>query len=122
MNLLKQSLSSKGYEKVEAALKTNKFLGQICSKEAILNENSYWYVRHVPIFPYSGSRELMTTAWIRFTLFGEPSETKPWGYMFFGHHLCINVFVVGQQMVIGPVFVGAEPCVSFDSASINLER
>ncbi|KAK1531230.1 hypothetical protein CPAR01_10879, partial [Colletotrichum paranaense] len=44
-----------------------------------------------------------------FTLFGEPSETEPWGYMLFGHHLCLNVFIARQQMVIGPVFIGAEP-------------
>lgn len=29
--------------------------------------------------------------------------------MLFGHHLCLNVFIAGQQMVIGPVFLGAEP-------------
>ncbi|KAL6404385.1 hypothetical protein AUP68_13777 [Ilyonectria robusta] len=47
-----------------------------------------------------------------FTLFGKPSETESWGYMFFGHHLGLNVFVNRQQMVIGPVFLGAEPCES----------
>ncbi|KAH6950287.1 hypothetical protein BKA56DRAFT_606726 [Ilyonectria sp. MPI-CAGE-AT-0026] len=86
--LLKASLSEKGYEKVRGGMKTNKFLGEICGREAILNELSYW-----------------------FTLFGEPSETEPWGFMFFGHHVCLNVFVYRQQMVIGPVFLGAEPCV-----------
>lgn len=29
--------------------------------------------------------------------------------MLFGHHLCLNVFIARQQMVIGPVFLGAEP-------------
>lgn len=44
-----------------------------------------------------------------FLLFGTPDEDEPWGYTFFGHHLCLNVFVVGRQMTIGPVFIGAEP-------------
>ncbi|KAF4773411.1 hypothetical protein HER10_EVM0000103 [Colletotrichum scovillei] len=86
IGLLEQSLSPSGFAKVRGAMKVNKFLGEICGKEAILNEHSY-----------------------SFTLFGEPSETEPWGYMLFGHHLCLNVFIACQQMVIGPVFIGAEP-------------
>ncbi|GES58479.1 DUF3500-domain-containing protein [Aspergillus terreus] len=86
--LVKQSLSPEGYDKVRAATKTNRFLGEICAKQAILNEDSYF-----------------------FTLFGNPSETTPWAYMLFGHHLCLNVFIIGQQLVVGPVFLGAEPCV-----------
>ncbi|KAK1699849.1 hypothetical protein BDP55DRAFT_689879 [Colletotrichum godetiae] len=86
IGLLKQSLSPGGFAKVRGAMKVNKFLGEICGKEVILNEHSY-----------------------SFTLFGVPSETEPWGYMLFGHHLCLNVFIARQQMVIGPVFIGAEP-------------
>ena len=44
-----------------------------------------------------------------FRLFGQPSITKPWGYTFFGHHLCLAVVAVGKRMVIGPTFMGAEP-------------
>lgn len=43
LELLKKSLSEAGFSKVTAAMKTNKFVGEICGKEAILNENSYWY-------------------------------------------------------------------------------
>jgi hypothetical protein len=42
-------------------------------------------------------------------LFGNPSLSSPWGYTFFGHHLCINVVFLGKRMVIGPTFMGAEP-------------
>lgn len=41
MEILKQSLSESGFAKVQGAMKTNKFLGEICGKEAILNEHSY---------------------------------------------------------------------------------
>jgi hypothetical protein len=44
-----------------------------------------------------------------FCLFGEPSETDPWGWQFFGHHLVLNCFVLGNQMVATPAFWGAEP-------------
>lgn len=38
-----------------------------------------------------------------------PSRTDPWGWTFFGHHLCLAVCFVGPRMVIGPTFMGAEP-------------
>ncbi|EQB53650.1 hypothetical protein CGLO_06609 [Colletotrichum gloeosporioides Cg-14] len=91
MNLVQSSLDDKGFDKVRGAMKTNKFLGELCSKKAILNEYSYF-----------------------FAIFGEPSETEPWSYMLFGHHLALNVFIARQQMVIGPVFIGAEPSIIDD--------
>ena len=44
-----------------------------------------------------------------FCLFGTPSATEPWGWQLFGHHLVLNCFVLGQQMVLTPAFWGAEP-------------
>lgn len=41
LELVKQSLSDRGWAKFRGAMKTNKFLGEICGKEAILNEKSY---------------------------------------------------------------------------------
>ncbi|KAL1634606.1 hypothetical protein SLS56_002300 [Neofusicoccum ribis] len=86
--LLRQSLGEKGFAKVRGATKTNRFLGEIANKRAILNEGSY---------------HLM--------LFGAPSATEPWGYTLTGHHLSLNIFVVGPQMTISPVFIGAEPSI-----------
>lgn len=45
--------------------------------------------------------------WI--TIMGEPSETEPWGWQLDGHHLIINYFVLGDQVVMTPMFVGSEP-------------
>ena len=45
--------------------------------------------------------------WI--TIMGEPSGTQPWGWQFEGHHLIINFFVLGDQVVMTPTFVGGEP-------------
>jgi len=44
-----------------------------------------------------------------FCLFGTPSAREPWGWQLFGHHLALNCFVLGQQMVLTPAFLGAEP-------------
>jgi hypothetical protein len=42
-------------------------------------------------------------------LYGEPSETEPWGWQMFGHHAALSCLVAGTQLVISPVFMGAEP-------------
>ena len=42
-------------------------------------------------------------------IFGEPSETEPWGWQLDGHHLVINYFVMGDQVVMSPNFWGTEP-------------
>jgi hypothetical protein len=42
-------------------------------------------------------------------VFGEPSATKPWMVQFGGHHLGINVTVVGKDYVLTPTHTGAQP-------------
>lgn len=43
------------------------------------------------------------------TVMGEPSEREPWGWQLDGHHLAINYFVLGDQVVMTPTFMGSEP-------------
>jgi hypothetical protein len=45
--------------------------------------------------------------WI--TVMGTPSATEPWGWQLDGHHLVINYFVLGDQVVMTPTFMGSEP-------------
>ena len=40
---------------------------------------------------------------------GIPSATEPWGWQLDGHHLVINFFVLGDQVVMTPAFWGGEP-------------
>jgi hypothetical protein len=84
--LLKASFSEAGYIKVLGCCLTNGFLGCLVNGPKVLNEHSY-----------------------NFRLFGPPSLDQPWGYTFFGHHLCLAVAILGKRMVIGPTFLGAEP-------------
>lgn len=44
-------------------------------------------------------------------IFGRPSEIKPWMVQFGGHHLGINVTVIGQTFVLTPTHTGAQPAV-----------
>jgi hypothetical protein len=46
------------------------------------------------------------------TVMGEPSKTKPWGWQVDGHHLIVNYFVLGDQVVMTPTFVGSEPVIA----------
>ena len=34
----------------------------------------------------------------------------PWGWQIDGHHLNLNFFVLGDQLVFTPSFMGSEPC------------
>jgi len=43
------------------------------------------------------------------SMFGEPSATEPWGWQLDGHHLVVNYFAMGDQVVLSPQFWGAEP-------------
>lgn len=44
-------------------------------------------------------------------LFGKPSETEPWMVQFGGHHLGVNVTVVGKHFVLTPTHTGTQPAV-----------
>jgi hypothetical protein len=86
LNLLAASMSQKGFEKAINCMRINHFLGELVNAGKVMNEYSY-----------------------NFCLFGEPSLTEPWGWQYFGHHLCLHCFVVGKSMTISPTFMGAEP-------------
>jgi len=46
------------------------------------------------------------------TVMGEPSAAEPWGWQLDGHHLIVNYFVLGDQVVMTPSFFGSEPAVA----------
>src|SRR5262249_12357586 len=43
------------------------------------------------------------------SVFGTPSPDEPWGWQIDGHHLIVNCFVLGDQLVMTPNFMGSEP-------------
>lgn len=88
--LMRASLSAKGLQLSRDIMKLNYTLGE-------LNNNNF--VRYGEWL-----------YWI--TLMGEPSKDKPWGWQMDGHHLIINYFVLGDQVVMSPVFVGSEPVIA----------
>lgn len=86
LGLLRASLSEAGFERVRNLMRINHFLGEMVNAPKVMNEYSY-----------------------NLNLFGEPSAGEPWGFNFYGHHVCLNLLFVQGQMVATPVFFGAEP-------------
>ena len=85
-NLLKVSLSAKGFETANNIMILNQVLGELTNKPAEYGQELYW-----------------------FSFMGQPSATEPWGWQFEGHHLTINYFVLGDRVVMTPTFMGSEP-------------
>lgn len=86
LNILRSSLSASGYDNARDVMKLNEHAGEITGRFDEFDEWFYWI-----------------------SLFGEPSPTEPWGWQIDGHHLIINCFILGDQLVMTPDFRGSEP-------------
>ncbi len=85
--VVRASLSPAGYAQVRAAMALNASLGELVDDyRDTLTEFAYW-----------------------FTVFGTPSGDAPWGWQLMGHHVDLHCVFVGGQVVLAPVFLGAEP-------------
>ncbi|BDC50311.1 hypothetical protein F183_A26270 [Bryobacterales bacterium F-183] len=88
--LLRASLSARGLQLSRDIMKLNHTLGE-------LNNNN---------FEDYGE-------WLyNITIMGTPSATEPWGWQIDGHHLIVNYFVLGDQVVMTPAFFGSEPVIA----------
>jgi len=87
LSLLQASLSSAGYSLARDIMRLNEFIGEVCNgKWEEYGEWLYWI-----------------------SIFGQPSDTQPWGWQIDGHHLNLNCCVLGSQVVLTPMFMGSEP-------------
>ena len=85
--LMRASLSAKGLKLSRDIMKLNHTLGELNHDNFV--EYGEWLY------------------WI--TVMGTPSASEPWGWQLDGHHLIINYFVLGDQVVMTPAFFGSEP-------------
>ncbi|MGA3189651.1 MAG: DUF3500 domain-containing protein [Bryobacteraceae bacterium] len=44
-----------------------------------------------------------------FSILGTPSEKNPWMLQFGGHHLALNITIVGERGILTPTLTGAQP-------------
>lgn len=85
-NLLRESFSPQGFELARNIMRLNEAIREITGSDEELGEWLYWL-----------------------SIMGEPSAEEPWGWQFDGHHLNVNCFVLGDQVVMTPMFMGSEP-------------
>lgn len=84
--LLGAALSARGLELTRNIMRLNETLAELTNDHEFLGEWLY----HI-------------------TVMGKPSEREPWGFQLDGHHVIINCFVLGSQVVMTPFFTGSEP-------------
>jgi len=84
--LMRVSLSARGLELTRNIMRLNETLAELTNDHAFLGEWQYFIA-----------------------ILGLPSATQPWGWQFSGHHSIINYFVLGDQVVMTPFFIGSEP-------------
>ena len=84
--LLQASLSARGFKTTRNVMSLNGYLAELVKNFDEYGEDLY----HI-------------------TIMGTPSTTEPWGWQLDGHHLIVNYFVLGDQVVMTPTFMGSEP-------------
>jgi hypothetical protein len=84
--LMAASLSARGLEQSRNIMRLNHTIGEMTNRMPEYGEFNYY-----------------------FTIMGTPSDTAPWGWQLDGHHLIINFFVLRDQVVMTPTFMGSEP-------------
>ena len=83
---MRASLSAKGFELIRNIMRLNETLAELAEDHLFLGEGLYYI-----------------------TIMGTPSVSEPWGWQLDGHHAVINYFVLGDQVVMTPLFIGSEP-------------
>jgi hypothetical protein len=86
LGLLRASLSAAGYQVARDVMKLNEHICEVTNRPGEYGEWFYWM-----------------------SIMGTPSASEPWGWQIDGHHLIINCFVMGDQIVLTPNFLGSEP-------------
>ena len=90
MDVMRASLSAAGFKLAHDIMKLNYTIGEI-----------------------TGSWEEYGD-WVYFlSMFGNPGDAT-WGWQIDGHHLIVNCAIVGDQMVLTPLFMGSEPVIAED--------
>src|SRR5262249_54816067 len=87
-HLLRTFLSEPGFALARNIMRLNGYVGELSGWTEEFSEWFYWI-----------------------SIFGTPSLTAPWGWQIDGHHLALNCFVLGNQTVTTPAFLGSEPVV-----------
>jgi hypothetical protein len=84
--MMRAGLSAKGFERSRNVMRLNGYIAELLNRPEEYGEWLY-----------------------HLTVMGAPSDTEPWGWQLDGHHLIVNYFILGDQVVMTPTFMGSEP-------------
>ena len=85
-DLLRASLSARGFQQSRDIMRLNGYLATVLNNFNEYGDDLY-----------------------HLTVMGTPSSTEPWGWQLDGHHLIVNYFILRDQVVMTPTFMGSEP-------------
>jgi len=85
--VLQAALSPQGYEKILQIIQADELLKK-SSGETMFGHDQYYV-----------------------SFLGQPSTSEPWMIQFGGHHLGINITLVGEQRTLAPSHTGAQPAI-----------
>jgi hypothetical protein len=85
--VLAAALSQQGYEKVSRIIEADELLGK-SGDQAMFGRDEYYV-----------------------SFLGQPSATEPWMIQFGGHHLGLNITLVGPRGTLAPSHTGAQPAI-----------
>jgi hypothetical protein len=88
--MLRASLSAKGLKLSRDIMHLNQTLGELNNNDFVQYGDDLYFI----------------------TVMGAPSDKEPWGWQLDGHHLNLNYFVLGDQVVMSPAFMGSEPVIA----------
>jgi len=80
--LLREGLSPKGCATAQDIMRLNETVAELIGKRDEYGEALYW-----------------------FTIIGTPSAGETWAWQLDGHHLVINYFILGDQIVMTPTLL-----------------
>jgi len=86
LEMVRTCVSPETFGEIRSAMRLNEHLSELTGKPGEYGE-WFYYV----------------------SIFGEPSLNAPWGWQLDGHHVNINCFLLGGQVVLTPMLLGAEP-------------
>ncbi|OWK43287.1 DUF3500 domain-containing protein [Fimbriiglobus ruber] len=89
IDLLKAGLSAKGFTQATTIMSLENILAELEGTKGAMTRNPNWYF---------------------VSIFGEPSNTGPWGWRFEGHHMSVNCTLdKGEVVSATPVVFGSNP-------------
>jgi uncharacterized protein DUF3500 len=91
LDVLRAALSERGFTTARDVMKLNEHVGELTGRWEEYGEWLYWL-----------------------SVMGTPSDDGPWGWQIDGHHLIVNCLVLGDQVVMTPMFMGSEPVAADD--------